>query len=82
MRVIRALARMRIEWVAAGDDRALGGAEGVERRLLLRTLEDIGRERLAVNRDVDARGDGMGHDLNARRVGTDSNDGEKRQGEC
>ena len=52
--MIDALALARIEREAARDERALRGPQRVEHRLLQRGRPDVGRERLAVDRDVDA----------------------------
>jgi hypothetical protein len=51
--VVGALAGDLLEREAAGEDVAAGGAQRGEEGLLLVGPEDVGRERLAVDEDID-----------------------------
>ena len=54
VRMIHALARPRLERIAARHDDAVRRAQRIEHRLLERRRPDVGRERLAADEDVDA----------------------------
>src|SRR4029079_8234332 len=65
MGMVDALAGPRIERKSPGDERAFRRADGIQHRLFQRRGPDIRRERLAVDRDVDALGAFIDLDVNS-----------------
>jgi len=79
--VVGALAGDLLEREAAGEDVAAGGAQRGEEGLLLVGPEDVGRERLAIDKDIDLFLVGLFDELDLGGVGAGSGQNQGEEGE-